>query len=343
MHAGRWVLVVAQSTDFSGRTSTLNPPRDKVVLISPKVNVPVGAVVGRTVRVTGTNHGVGKPLTARRIVFVQDGEVHLPRETQKPADFPGTVDQFRAFKAFNDLRIAAGLRPCRWDNRLMRAAQSHVDYMRENNKVSHDEEPNLPGFTGRTPEDRTRATGYSNRALEILVGYIGKDASPEKRIHLMFLVPYHRAPILNFAATEIGIGIRDYILGVNVGLNKEVGTVVWPHDGQTNVPCIGSATEIPSPLRVHGIPPERTPPVGYVVTFFHQGSTIRVKGATLTTEMGQPVDCWINTPDNDFINGVIFIPKRPFSPGIRIWATVDATDEQGNNLSRRWSFRTTAI
>ncbi len=263
-----------------------------------------------------------------------------------PSDIPASDNQRRALAMVNSLRQAAALPPYRWDRRIAAAAQAHSDYTVKNHRFGHDEEANLPGFTGANSSARAAAAGYPTGVWEDITS---AASSPESGVLRLFLVPYHRKPILHASARDIGIGISasagsggNSTMTLDFAVGRGVGTVVWPYNGQTGVPVLGSVAESPYPLRIYNLPSSKAPSVGYVVSYFHFGSDLRVASAELRSEDGQLVDCWVNTPTNDehMRDGVLLIPKRPLAPSTSYVAAVSASDGRGRDLSRRWTFRT---
>jgi hypothetical protein len=221
----------------------------------------------------------------------------------------------------------------------------------------HFEIPGSPGFTGITPSDRARAGGYERRPgqlFESISEAVGGGRSVTEAVTELFDAPYHReaflapgAPDLGVGVTTLGKGYKRVVLDVG-GRQDGQSVLVYPVDGQRNVPVSWHNAEHPDPLRMHTR--ERT--IGYPITLFHGvgmagRDEIQLVRATLATEQGRPVACFVNSGDNDvhLQNGVILLPRRPLQPNTTYVALVEATARSGlfrsrRDLSRQWRFTT---
>ena len=246
--------------------------------------------------------------------------------------------QKSALAVANAYRSTLGLPPLRLDPRLCAAARAHSDYLEKNGLLAHDQRPDRPGYLAGRPAERRAVFGYAGGCYE----NIGQGSpTVEQAVRDLFDAPYHRLAFLQPGSPDFGAGTVGDRTTLEVGTTNDSGVVVYPGDGQRNVPTRWEGNELPDPLRLH---PGRAP-VGYAITFFHfspQGGRVRVTQARLTNGQGAPVPIYLNTPENDdeLKNGALLIPRQPLLPGGSYKVAVTATTETGESLSRTWSFTT---
>ena len=210
--------------------------------------------------------------------------------------------------------------------------------MNAHKEFGHTEQPTLTGFTGQTPGDRASAHGYPYVNYEnVSSGIISFSAS----ILDLFDAPYHRAPFLQPGPGDFGSATIGDKTTLEFGVVGKQGTVFYPFNGETDVPVQWSSPESPDPLRLWNA----TKPVGYILTMFYfspDGEKITVSSATLQTEAGAAVPCYVNTPANDnaLSNGLFIIPQHPLKPHTTYIATVKAATVSGADLSQTWKFTT---
>lgn len=282
-----------------------------------------------------------------------DGNFHYDKEWQftvaadAVSDLPEPTARQRAvFEAVNTVRHAIGLPPFALDPSLCAAAQAHSHYLSLYSDASgHDEQIGRPGATGAMPQDRATTFGYGFPIGEDVSG----NSSPLVTVPIMglFDAPYHRLPFLQPEAGALGVGSDGvqphlYQTTLDFGQSSTDAVVVSPFPDQTHVPTRWDGNETPSPLRIYTSP---TLPVGYAIVFAHFGAgdhPIVLSSATLTTDAGQTVPLYINTPRNDdhLSNAAILIPKQPLLPGATYHVSVQATTDDGEDISRAWNFTT---
>lgn len=262
-----------------------------------------------------------------------------------------------ALHVANHYRRLLGLPPLRLEERLCAAATAHSRYLVANRANGHFQVPDAPGFTGVAPSDRARAAGYERRPgqlFESIAEGVGGGRSVTEAVKGLFDAPYHRRLFTAPGQPDLGVGVtainpRTKRVVLDVGGRTDAQHVVlYPVDGQKNVPPSWQNNERPDPLRMH----TKNRLVGYPITLFYGvgmpgRDDIRVTQATLATEDGRPVPCFVNTPDNDahLSSGVFLIPQRRLRPDTTYVATVDARTRPGflrpeRSLSRRWRFTT---
>jgi uncharacterized protein YkwD len=251
---------------------------------------------------------------------------------------PPDAVQKSALTIANAYRRTLGLPPLRLDPRLCAAARAHSDYLEKNGMLGHDQQPDRPGYLAGRPDQRRAVFGYAGGCYENIDQGSG---SVEAAVRGLFDAPYHRIAFLQPGSPEFGAGIVGSRTTLEVGTTAESGIVVYPSDGQREVPTRWEGNELPDPLRLH----VGRSPVGYAITFFYfspQGGRVRVAHARLTNGQGAPVPIYLNTPENDeeLKNGALLIPRQPLQPGGVYNVAVTATTESGETLSRTWKFTT---
>ena len=251
-----------------------------------------------------------------------------------------TIEQGRWHDEINTIRRALNLPDAVLDRRLCAAALGHSSYLARNHSLSHDQTTTTPGFTGATSSERARAFGFAGGCFEA----VSQGASGLDVIQSLFDAPYHRAAFLQPGVVEVGSGAQSGIVTLLFGVSSASGVIVYPANGQTNVPVSWTGIESPNPLRIHR-PDAITAPTGYPITLFAFGRDdphLSVGRATLTTADGKPVPVFVNTPFNDqFLqNGALLFPERPLRPHMVYRVSVQVFDAAGIDRSRVWSFTT---
>ena len=239
----------------------------------------------------------------------------------------------------NAYRRHAGLAPLTLEARLCASASGHAGYVRERPDAGHLQRDGDPGFTGAQPGDRNAAFGYYGDSFEG-VDYGARTMT--EAVRGLFEAPYHRRPFLQPGTTDLGVGRSGRATALEFGRTTVEATVVYPADGQRNVPLAWDGIETPSPLWLHA---GARAPVGFVITLFQYGpddATVRVSEATLQADGGESVPFYLNTSDRDpsVHGGVFLIPKAPLKPHTTYRVSVTATTGGGRDISRTWRFTT---
>lgn len=109
----------------------------------------------------------------------------------------------------NAIRDEAGMQKFIENSKLQKSAQNHADYLhrhyRGNGFISaHEEQLHLPYFTGKTPSERAKYSGYEHQLVleNVSVG----DTLMKDAVEGLMGAIYHRFTFLDFAADEVGIG-----------------------------------------------------------------------------------------------------------------------------------------
>lgn len=114
-------------------------------------------------------------------------------------------DLAQTYSYLNQIRQQAGMSTFRKNPRLEAAALNHANYLADNILTGHYESVETAKFTGITPQDRTRFTGY--RSVLISENVSSGNRSGIRSIDGLMSAIYHRLAFLDFTKTEVGIGI----------------------------------------------------------------------------------------------------------------------------------------
>lgn len=255
---------------------------------------------------------------------------------------PSSVQTQEALTVLNALRRRLSLPALSLDPRLCAAASGHCAYLSVNHLLDHQEEPRFANYIAADPAGRAAHFGYTGFCFENIRqgGGTMSDAVLE-----MLNGPYHRAPLLQPGVFAAGISGSERITTLLFGQSADSGVVVYPADGQRDIPTTWNGAESPDPLRVH---PEATRSAcGYPITinaYAADGVLLSDVTATLTTAAGATVPIYINTPANDdFLSGgVILLPVQPLLPDTTYQVAFQAKDDSGHTLTRTWRFTTAA-
>ena len=229
----------------------------------------------------GCGGGGGSDTPAAAPVAAAPVEVGAPTLTNNiPADGLAWINYRRA---------QIGVQTVTRSTIIDRAAQSHSDYQKTNNVVSHEEVAGKPGFTGADVGSRLKSAGY----VFATGGYAGEVISATSSSSGFFMAEelitaiYHRFAIFEPRFREVGTGAAtttqkytyfttDFTTANGTGGLGRGAMVTWPAANQTLVPVnFLSDNETPDP--VAGVNE-----VGYPISVHADiGSSIAVTSFTL--------------------------------------------------------------
>lgn len=245
------------------------------------------------------------------------------------------------FERLNAVRAAMGLPALRWNGSLAASANNHARYLVLNQATGHEEDPELPGFTGVSIAERIAAAGYRGSLVqETKAG--GHSTSAEQgrtRMDDLLLAPLHRLQLLAPEYDDAGVGVADSggPLVTNLGAsgrNLRVSARRWmvPFNGQVGMaPVFLPGTEYGLP---EGLPMQTGTPLTLSAFTF---SMVSYKQTSLVEERtGEPVELLSMQKPGEFRAAVIFFPAQPLKADTayvwRLTATVDRV--QATTLSR---------
>lgn len=174
-----------------------------------------------------------------------------------PPPAAASASAVNAWTMLNELRLPAGAGCINMAPELMKSAQAHCDYRAMNRGNSacltssaHNEVMGCPGFTGANVQAREIAAGYPRQLAytEVALSY---GDNPMLAIPGWLVTPFHRIPMLDPWTTDMGWGggpgcdLIDF--GRGTAKAPDATVVVFPYDGQTNVPLSFNGLEAPQP------------------------------------------------------------------------------------------------
>jgi uncharacterized protein YkwD len=115
-----------------------------------------------------------------------------------PAGIDAAVAEQEIFALINNERRTAGLFPLIWDDRLGAIARAHSRDMAGNNFIAH-----VSPTTGDT-EQRVRRAGLR---FGLILENVGQEGGVRQAHQGFMNSPGHRANVLNFKATHVGVGV----------------------------------------------------------------------------------------------------------------------------------------
>ncbi|NUN16415.1 MAG: CAP domain-containing protein [Myxococcales bacterium] len=250
-----------------------------------------------------------------------------------PSSNPWSKD---AVTRVNFYRNLAGLSPVAEDPVLSAACQKHAEYMALHRVLTHDENPELPGYS----EEGAFAGKFSN----IAYGYSTITLAIDKWIEGI----YHRLPLFEPGLSTIGVGMAqnywclDVISGAEFYLQHE--PIAYPADGQVDVPVLFDGTESPNPL-----PESLSAPTGYFVSLqFDHDTELGENFKMLLYQNGILVESFVRYPNdvsdpNSLLQRVTvsLTALKPLRNGTT-YEVVARGIVDGNPYEKIWTFNTKA-
>lgn len=251
---------------------------------------------------------------------------------------PASPEQTKFLAVLNEFRHKIGLKEFSLEPHLCAAADAHTHYLQKNKRTGHYEQPGEPLFAGAAPCDRLDAFGYLKSSWECVSYGV---ADPEGSFRALFDAPYHRIPFLQPGGLEVGAAMAGRHATLEFEMTRENQVVMSPWPGQTDVPLAWEGAESPDPLRMHPGAHQGGYPIVFC-SFTEQDRKIRLASARLYDSAGQSIPVWIDDPSNDdqLTLAAFVIPKEPLRPGETYFVDVKAKNDNGTDVSRRWSFTT---
>ncbi|HEX6489239.1 MAG TPA: CAP domain-containing protein [Candidatus Dormibacteraeota bacterium] len=250
-----------------------------------------------------------------------------------------------AYQAVNSQRAELGLMPIKVNTALAEAARAHAYYVLFNWGRSdlsglgiHSEDSGAPGFTGATSIDRDLHFGYPGyQSAEVINHTLTSAAAVEVWIDSV----YHRYPLVGRESADFGYGeaqvgsLAVNVMDVGIGVPQTSTAILYPHNGQTQVPAFFLGNEVPDPA------PGAQYPLGYPITVAVGGAdALSLKSATLAPLGGAGVPVIIDRPGQAGLNAneLAVLPMSPLQPGtiyeVRLQGQLD-----GRPWSATWSFQ----
>lgn len=267
-----------------------------------------------------------------------------------PADAPMTAVQ--ALTTVNQIRLAAGAGCMNSVSALVQSATAHCNYEAANAGNSmctsdpHGEVMSCTGYTGATAQAREVAAGYSQRLAytEVLTTY---GNNPVAAVPGWIDTVWHRIPLLDPWTVDMGYGgaARCDVIDIGRGMSTAPANtiVVYPYDGQTNVPPTFSGLEGPAPPA-----PPGGWPSSYPINIYAQ--RLSVTDHVLTKDGDTtPIDhLWLDAQSSlvsaglkGYFTDTAFLYGAPFDANTKYHVKIVGT-YGGGALMKEWTFTTGA-
>ncbi|HVW27977.1 MAG TPA: hypothetical protein VHC69_21585 [Polyangiaceae bacterium] len=267
-----------------------------------------------------------------------------------PADAPSNAVQ--ALNTLNQIRLAAGAGCMNLVSALDTSATAHCNYEAANASNTmctsdpHGEVMSCTGYTGATAQAREIAAGYSQLLAytEVLTTY---GNNPVAAVPSWIDTVWHRIPLLDPWTVDMGYGgaARCDVIDIGRGMSTVPADtiVVYPYDGQTNVPPSFSGLEGPAPP-----PPAGGFPSSYPINIYAE--RLSVTDHVLTKDGDStPIDhLWLDMQSSQVSAGLkgyftdtAFLYGAPFAANTKYHVKIAGT-YAGGTLMKEWSFTTGA-
>ncbi|MFI5306009.1 MAG: CAP domain-containing protein [Polyangiales bacterium] len=270
-----------------------------------------------------------------------------------PAPPAGAPDNtVKAWMAVNQTRVAAGAGCMNLVPELDKSAQAHCDYDAANASNAmciadaHGEVMSCTGFTGADVQSREVAAGYP-KALAYTEVATSFGNNPIAAVPSWIDTVWHRIPLLDPWTTDMGYGGAagcDVIdIGRGTSSTPTNAVVVYPYDGQTNVPPAFSGSEGPAPP-----PPPSGWPSAYPINIYAQGLSVTEHVLTKDGD-STPIDhLWLDAQSSQVSAGLkgyfkdtAFMYGAPFELSTKYHVKIVGT-HTGGALNVEWTFTTGA-
>jgi tetratricopeptide (TPR) repeat protein len=255
------------------------------------------------------------------------------------------ADAQRALDAVNAARRSAALPPVSLESHLDDSARRHALYWLFNNASPdvvglgiHHETAGSPGFVGVNSWNRAAALGYPNERIGEDITHHG---DPVLAVGDWVNSVYHRFAIVRPDLVAVGFG--DAHVGPLVIEDMEFGfapparsaPVLYPGDGQAQVPAIFVDNELPDP-----VPAGQPRTTGYPVTAdWGQADSVRLQSFTLHSAAGAEAPGYVIGPSVLSENSATLLPAAPLQAKTVYTATLSAV-VNGAAQTWTWSFTT---
>jgi hypothetical protein len=268
-----------------------------------------------------------------------------------PAGAPANALQ--AWMAVNATRVAAGAGCMSLVPALDKSAQAHCDYHVANAgnasciADAHGEMMSCSGFTGVDVQSREVAAGYPKMLAytEVATSF---GNNPVAAVPSWIDTVWHRIPLLDPWTMDMGYGGAagcDVIdIGRGMSSTPTDAVVVYPYDGQTNVPPAFSGSEGPAPP-----PPPSGWPSAYPINIY--AKQLSVTSHVLTKDGDStPIDhLWLDAQSSQVSAGLkgyftdtAFMYGAPFQLSTKYRVKIVGT-HMGGALNVEWTFTTGAM
>jgi hypothetical protein len=255
-----------------------------------------------------------------------------------------------AWQLVNQTRVAAGSGCMNLVTALDDSAQAYCSYEATNSgsatcdPEAHTEVMGCSGFTGADVQTREVAAGYPQAlAYTEVATTFGND--PTDAVPSWINTVFHRIPLLDPWTVDMGYGGATGCDAIDIGRGTSTvptsAVVVYPYDGQTDVPPSFSGLEGPTPPA-----PDGGYPSSYPINIYAQGLSVTQHVLTKDGD-STPIDClWLDQNSSDLQSGLqgyfydtAFMYGPPFEANTTYHVQIIGT-YTGGTLNEEWSFTT---
>jgi hypothetical protein len=270
-------------------------------------------------------------------------------DTCPPPPADATANAIEAWTLVNEYRLPSGAGCMNHVIELSISAQAHCDYRALNasnpacDAGAHDEVSGCPGFTGTNVQAREIAAGYP-RALAYTEVANSYGDNPVAAVPSWIDTVWHRIPLLDPWTTDMGWGggpncdVIDIGRGTNSVSDDLI--VVYPYDGQIDVPPAFSGWESPAPP-----PPPSGWPSAYPISIYAQSLSVTEH---VVMKDGDPTPLehlWLDTNSPEvgglrpYFYNTAFLYGAPFELNTTYRVRIGGT-HTGGAFTKEWTFTT---
>jgi uncharacterized protein YkwD len=267
-----------------------------------------------------------------------------------PADASSNAVQ--AWTTLNQIRVAAGAGCMNLVSALDTSAEAHCNYEAANagnttcTSDPHGEVASCTGYTGATAQAREIAAGYPSTLAytEVATTY---GNNPTAAVPSWVDTVWHRIPLLDPFTVDMGYGGATRCDVIDIGRGSSAmpanTIVIYPYDGQTNVPPTFSGREGPAPPA----PPSGWPSA-YPISIYARQLSVTEHVLTKDGD-ATPIDhLWLDTQSSLVSSGLkgyfydtAMLYGAPLDLSTKYRVKIVGT-YAGGALDKEWTFTTAA-
>jgi hypothetical protein len=232
------------------------------------------------------------------------------------------------------------------------SAQAYCGYEAANSgnascvATAHTEVTGCTGFTGADVQTREVAAGYPQAlAYSEVATTFGNN--PTAAVPSWINTVFHRIPLLDPWTVDMGYGGATGCDAIDIGRGtSSVATsavVVYPYNGQTNVPTSFSGLEGPAPPA-----PSGGFPSSYPINIYAQALSVTQHVLTKDGDTTPIPHLWLDKNSSQISAGLQgyfvdtgFMYGAPFAPNTKYQVQITGT-HTGGSLNEQWTFTTGA-
>jgi hypothetical protein len=297
----------------------------------------------------GSNAGHDAGSTARDSGGSEGGA--MPGPTTCPAPPSGSpANAVTAWQVLNKVRLAAGAGCMNVVTALVTSAQAYCSYEANNASnascvaQAHTEVTGCTGFTGADVQTREVAAGYPQTlAYTEVATTFGNN--PTAAVPNWIDTVFHRIPLLDPWTVDMGYGGATGCDAIDIGRGMSAAggktIVVYPYDGQTNVPPTFSGLEGPTPPA-----PAGGYPSSYPINIYAQNLSVTQHVLTKDGDSTAIDHLWLDKNSSQVSAGLqgyfydtAFLYGAPFAKNTKYHVKIVGT-YSGGSLNEEWSFTT---